>query len=110
MLPGVQTVQNMNGKGGYRDFAPIACHICTMAPAAFYWNIFLGHPVYLNLIFPALLKTLASCQERIEDCGTLATGSSSQDLRDERVTNEITQCKKSAEIFLTGFVFFILQL
>ena len=74
-----------------------------MAPAAFYWNIFFGHPVYLNLIFPALLKTLASCQERIEDCGT-------QDLRDERVTNEITQCKKSAEIFLTGFVFFILQL
>ena len=27
MLPGVQMVQNMNGKGGYRDLAPIACHI-----------------------------------------------------------------------------------
>ena len=62
------------------------------------------------MIFPALLKTLASCQERIEDCGTLVTGSSSQDLRDEGVTNEITQCKKSAEIFLTGFLFFNLQL
>ena len=47
MLPGVQTVQNMNGKGGYRDFAPIASHIWKADASAVnfsYQETILVHP------------------------------------------------------------------